>query len=217
MLFETKNIYHPFINSSLEIFLNDEVAKDTIIGQVIKDFDLYYQPVQEPLIAFMFLVLKICLLVVTEYLYFKVYRLMKKENGIIKNITQIFVCAQMSFWPFWIFFAASTDFVHPLKEVIGVWYCFVGSFLFYFLGHIITLHSFMSASMRYFFILHREEVDRFGRERAKKLFLILSILMPFLVSLWEVLDGSDLDAMSFINKCNGKHHEQSYSYPRRIR
>ena len=207
MLFEKKNIYHPFTDSSLGIFLKDATTKEHFIGKVIQDINLHYQPVQEPLVAFIFLGVKICLLVATEYLYFKVYQLMKKENGIIKNITQLFVCAQMTFWPFWIFFAASTDFFHPLKEVIGEWYCYSGSFFFYFLGHIITLHSFMSASIRYFFILHREKVDKFGKERVKQLFFILSILIPFLIGIWEVLDGSDLDAMSFINKCHGKHHK----------
>ena len=207
MLITAKNVYHPFTNSSLGIFLNGKITQDSIIGQVIDDINLYYQPVQKPFLAFIFLGIKLCLLVVGEYLYVSVYKLMKKENGIIKNITHLFVWAQMIFWPFWIFFAASTDFIHPLKEVIGEWYCNAGHFLFYFLGHVITLHSFMSAAMRYLFILHREKVDLFGRERTKRLFFILSILVPFLVAIWEIFGGSDLDAMSFINKCNGKHHK----------
>ena len=207
MEFKTENVYHPFTNSSLGIFLKEILAEDRFLGEAILDINLYYQPVQEPMIAFIFLCIKILLLFIGEYLYIKVYQLMKKEKGIIKNITQIFVCAQLTFWPFWICFAASTDFVHPLKELIGEWYCYGGSFLFYFLGHIITLHSFMSASMRYLFIIHREKVDEFGRERTKRLFFILSILIPLLVSIWEIFDGSDLDAMSFINKCHGKHHK----------
>ena len=207
MILKPQNFYHPFLQPGFGIYLKNHTYEDDVfVGEVMKDINLYYQPVQIPLIATIFLVIKTVLLVITEYLLYKVYHLAKKENGITKNVTLVFVFAQMLFWPVWIFFAASTDFIHPLKEVVGQWYCETGSFLFYFPIMIITSHSFISALMRYFFILHREKIAAYGKEKAKKHFLILSILLPLLMAVWEVFDGTELDSFSFINKCNGKHH-----------
>lgn len=207
MIFEPENFYHPFLHSSFGIFLKNHTNEgDVFAGEVTKDINLYYQPVQIPLLATIFLMIKTVLLVATEYLLYKVYHLAKKENGLVKDVTMVFVFAQMLFWPVWIFFVASTDYIHPLNEVIGQWYCETGSFLFYFPIMIITSHSFISALMRYFFIIHEDKIATYGKEKARRNFLILSVLLPFLMAVWEVADGAELDSFSFINKCNGKHH-----------
>ena len=206
MFVKPENIYHPFTDSYFGVFLKDVVNKDNIVGIVLEDINLYYQPVQEPLIALIFLAIKISLLVAVEYLQVKVYKLMKKENGIIKSITQLVVCVQMVFWPFWIFFAGITDFIHPVGNLIGSWFCYGGQFLFRFMGTIILSHSFMSTFMRYIFILHQETTQKYGKKRIKSVFFTLSILIPLLSTVWRMLAGPDLDGMSFINKCHGKHH-----------
>ena len=132
---------------------------------------------------------------------------MKQENGLLKNVTQLFVCSQMIFWPFLVFFTAITAFIHPMSAVAGQWFCHAGSFLFYFLGSIITSHSFISALMRYFFIVQREMAHAYSREKVRRIFLVLSVMLPLFMAVWEVVDGTELDPMSFINKCNGKHHK----------
>ena len=204
---ERKYLYHPFPYTSLGIFLRDLATAETLIGGSIEDIDLYQQPVQEPLIATMFLVIKLSLLVAGEYLFIKVYKLMKKENGITKEITQLNIYVQLFFWPFWILFADTTAFIYPMKDVLGEWYCYLGSFVFYFLGTIVISHSFISALIRYFFILHQDKVNLYGKQEVKRFFLLLSILLPLLVALWESLDGPELNSMSFVNKCHGKHHQ----------
>ena len=152
MFLQPENVYHPFTDSYFGIFLKDLVDQDKVIGLVIEDINLYYQPVQIPLLAAIFLIIKLFLLVVSEYLLYKIYRLAKKENGLVKDVTIVFVYAQVIFWPVWIFFVGSTDFIHPLNDVIGQWYCETGSFLFYFPIMVITSHSFITVLMRYFFI-----------------------------------------------------------------
>ena len=206
MVLEQKYLYHPFLQRSLGIFLKESATADELIGGSIENIDLYQQPVQEPFIATLFLGIKLCLLIVGEYLLIKVYRLMKEENGITKQITQLLVYVQFFFWPIWIVFAYSTAFIYPMKDVVGEWYCYLGSFLFYFLGNIIISHSFISAFARYFFILHQDKVNLYGRQEVKRFFLLLSVLLPLLMALRESLIGSELDSMSFINKCHGKYH-----------
>ena len=206
MVLEQKYLYNPFLKGSLGIFLKESATADELIGGSIQNIDLYQQPVQEPLTATLFLVIKLCLLIVSEYLFIKVYKLMKRENGVTKEITQLLVYVQLFFWPFWIVFADFTAFIYPMKDVVGEWYCYLGSFLFYFLGNIIISHSFISAFTRYFFILHQDKVNLYGKQEVKRFFLLLSVLIPLFVALWESLKGSELDSMSFINKCHGKYH-----------
>ena len=206
MVLEQKYLYNPFLQGSLGIFLKESATADELIGGSIQNIDLYQQPVQEPLTATLFLVIKLCLLIVSEYLFIKVYKLMKRENGVTKEITQLLVYVQLFFWPFWIVFADFTAFIYPMKDVVGEWYCYLGSFLFYFLGNIIISHSFISAFTRYFFILHQDKVNLYGKQEVKRFFLLLSVLIPLFVALWESLKGSELDSMSFINKCHGKYH-----------
>ena len=207
MLFRAENLYHPFRNSSLGFFLKDTATSpETTFGQIIWDIDLYHQPIQIPLLSLIFFIIKLFLLSVGEYLLFRVYITIKKEAGLVKNVTTVFICAQLIFWPLWVFFATSTDFIHPLNQVVGEWYCSSGSFLFYFLGTIITSHSFITAVMRYVFVVQREKVEQCGKENLKKGFLFLSVFIPLLVATWEGIESAELDSMSFINKCRGKHH-----------
>ena len=131
---------------------------------------------------------------------------MKKENGVVKNITQLVVCVQIVFWPFWIFFATLTDFIHPINEIVGSWFCHGSTFLFRALANIMSTHSLISAMMRYVFIVHKDVAQKHGRTRIQNFFYLLSILIPLLMAIWEMIEGPDLDGMSFVNKCFGKHH-----------
>ena len=207
MPLKSENLYHPFLNTSVGLFFDDHITKSDAIGAMIDDINLYYQPTQNPLIAVLFILLKSVILIAGGYLHLKVYKLMAKEKGILKRVTQLFVCANSALWYFLTFFSGITDFIHPMNQVAGQWFCDICEFVFYFLGNIMTFHSLVAAMMRYVFIVHREGVNKFGREKAKRLFFYLSFLLPLLVSFWEVVNGTELDAMSFINKCNGKHHK----------
>ena len=200
MVFNAENLYHPFELSSFGILIRNQK------GQIIEDVNLFHQPVQTPIIAIIFFILKVLILIVGEFLLFKVHRLITKERGILKDVSKLFIVTQMIFWPFWVSFASSTDFIHPMNEVVGQWFCDSGYVLFYFLGNIIISHSFIVALMRYIFIVHRAKVNDYGKEKIEKIFLFLSICLPLIVAIWEGLEGAELDAMSFINKCYGKHH-----------
>lgn len=201
------NLYHRFEKGFIGIFAKETLEGDYSTGQMIQDVDLYYQPVQVPFLAAIFLGIKILILVIGQYLLVKVNVLMKKEKGLVKEITQLLVCAEMILWPTWVLFAASTDFIHPLNEVVGQWFCETGSFLYYFLALIMASNSFMAAVLRYLFIVQQDRVRAYGKEKIKRIVFILHILLPLILASWEVIDGAELDSMSFVNRCNGKHHK----------
>ena len=54
-----------------------------------------------------------------------------KHNYLVKDVTKLFTVTQMIFWPFWLMLTTSTDFVHPLKDVVGKWFCTFTWFFFY--------------------------------------------------------------------------------------
>ena len=207
MIIDRKYLYHPFNESEFGIFHTDAVDESLMIGEILENINLYHQPVEDPLIATIFLLIKLCLVIAGEYLFFKVFELMKKEKGILKEITQLLMCIQSFFWPFCLFFTDTAAFIYPMKDVLGEWYCYFGKFLFYFLAHIIISHSFIAALMRYIFVIHQDEANFYGKEKIKRFFLFLSVFLPLLGALWEMLDGVELDGMSFINRCHSKHHQ----------
>ena len=71
----------------------------------------------------------------------------------------------------------------------------------------IVFYSFIGAVMRYFFIVHTEKVNSYGKEKVKMIFLVLSILIPLTLRIWRVTDAAHLDALSYINRCYGRHHD----------
>ena len=207
MKIKSRNLYHRFEKGFIGIFEKETTENDHFTGQMIQDVDLFYQPVQVPFLAAIFLGIKILILVIGQYLLVKVNLLMQKEKGLVKEITQLLVCAEMILWPTWVLFAASTDFIHPLNEVVGQWFCETGSFLYYFLALIMASNSFMAAVLRYLFIVQQDRVRAYGKEKIKRIVFILHILLPLILASWEVIDGAELDSMSFVNRCNGKHHK----------
>ena len=209
-----EHFYHPFTQSSVgfiqdkESFANNGSAYD--IGFLIEDIDLYYQPVQVPALGISFFVLRTLIVGFGEYIHVKVFNLMKEENGLIKDVAKLFTIIQMIYWPFWLIFSTTTDFLHPLNKLIGEWYCFSGWFIHWSCWTYISFHSFIVSVMRYVFIVHNSKIETYGREKAKRIFFFLSIAIPALLIIWGIVELPDrpVDPMSFINKCYGKHHKK---------
>ena len=207
MIFEDDFFYNPYRESSQGIFLKqlDSLGNDSMY--IIDGIDLYYQPVLPAQTAITFFLIRVTLVIVGECFNIKVFKLMIKENGLVKNITTVLVLVQIIFWPCWLVLVTVTDLIISPNKAIGNWFCHVANFLFYFLGNVITFHSFIIAVMRYVFIIHNEKIQRFGIEKMKKIFLILTVTIPLLVAMWKVIEAAELDTMSFINKCYGVHHQ----------
>ena len=201
-----EHLYHPFGETSFGVsFANQTLSKDSS-GFLVSNIDLYYQPVVKPEIGVSFLLLRLPLLLIGEFLYMKVIKLMKKETSLVNDVTKLVSTTQMIFWPFWLFFSTSTDFIHPINTVVGQWYCTFGWFIIHLCYNIISFNSFIVAIMRYYFIVHVGRVEVQGKKQTKRFFLFLSFFIPLLLVVWDGMEGSELDVLSFINKCYGEHH-----------
>ena len=207
MFIEQRHLFHPFPESYLGFWVNDESDRENSIGYILEHIDLYYQPVHEPILASVFFIIKVILAIIGWVVNMKVWIMVDKENGLVKDVTKTYTVAMIAVGPLFVLFSTSTDFIHPLNEVVGQWYCDFGWFFLYLSFFIISFHSFIVAIMRYLFIVHEEKMEAYGKQKMMKIFYVLSFLLPLFMMMWSVTDKSDVDALSIFNKCYGSHHK----------
>ena len=196
------NLYHPFIDSSLGFFLITEEEK----GFTLDDVDLNHQPLPKPSLALISFFIKLFLVLMGGFVQVKVWFLIKNEHSLSNEVVRVYITALIVICPYYLIFSTITDFIHPVDQVIGEWFCTMGKLIMYFCFIIISFNSFIVALMRYVFIVHEDKVKRFGKPKVKLFFLILSLVFPLLLNIWRTVDAPAKDPMSFINKCYGNHH-----------
>ena len=200
-------MYHPFNESYLGFLIQPENPKENAVEFIIEDINLYVQPVEEPVAAIVYVILRIIWLFIAELIYFKLFKMVGREKGLVKEVTQLYAITLIISAPIWLFLISITDWIHLVSEVIGKWFCTVGWILTFLSWTIISFHSFVTATMRYFFIVHQEKVKKYGKEKTKRVFLILSFFIPLIVVAWGVTQHPDVDPMWYINRCYGKSHD----------
>ena len=189
------------MSSNMSFFISRTPAKIGENQMILYDINLYHQPVEKPIFACIFLAFSMITLLVGEFVHFKLYKFVSKENGLVKQTTQIYVLVQMIGYPILIAFISATDFIHPLSHLLGDWSCmFAIGFGYMYLFHILQ-HSFVAAMMRYLFIVHLEWVQRHGKDRIKRIFLIITLCMPIIITAWDTCD--DFAPFPFISRCKG--------------
>ena len=201
-----KYFYHPFEQSVLGFWLNDQGdVSNSTNGLVIDDIYLYYQPLEHPLVVISFFVLKLIVILIGERIGFKLILMIKKDRGILRNITLIFIVIQMVLWPLGILFDLIVNLVHPVIEVIGKWFCTGGWILSNIGPFFVFNYSFFVAVMRYVFLVHEEWVSKYGKEKVKWRFLCAIIAVSSIQTLIKAVSGTS--RASVINKCYGYHHK----------
>ena len=205
MFLKTENFYHPFTEEFLG-FGGKEQSNENDTLFIIQDIDLYHQPVMEPITGIVCLAMEIIAVVFAGFIQIKVLGLAKREQGLLKEVTQIYSLSSLTCLPF-ILSTYVTDFIHPLNEIFGQWICTLMRFMLYLWFNIIISHSFVVAMLRYLFIIQEKRVEKYGKEKTKKLFIVSSILVPMLIVVWGFIENSEIDPLRTINRCNGIDHK----------
>ena len=208
MISYPEHTYHPYENDSLGFFLMGNKYPHELFGSIVQDIDLYYQPTPSPLIGTLFFFIRTLLVVTGEAINIKVFNIIKKDTSLVSDVSKLYFSTQMIYVPFWLIFTTFTDFIHPLNTVIGQWFCTLGWFLIYFGATTLAIHSFIVAMMRYCFIIHKRQVEGFGIQKTKRMFLFLNICIPLIMILWTGIEGVETEPFSFLNKCYGKDHKR---------
>ena len=198
---------HPYEKSFLHFHGPNLLANENDDISTLTEIDLYDQPVPDLYIAILFSIIMAIQILIGEYLHWKVFLILRKENTVYKLISQLNLIYQMIHWPLVFMMITATSLVYPLNEILSPWFCSFVQPIISFLLLSISSHSFITASMRYVFIVHSEKTNRLGKESVKRMFLVIFVFLPFLVILWKEIDGSDLHFISFFNKCKGKHDD----------
>ena len=210
MMKERYHFYHPFTKSSIGILLvnsTDHVLKETPSVILFDDVDLYYQPLEHPIIAVVLFFIKLFFITIGIILCSKVLIMVKKNPSIDSEALMVFCWIQILFQPTLVLFDLTVNLIHPVDEIIGTWFCSFGSLFYSFSTKFVLNHSFFSALMRYIFIFHNDGLRKFGIERFKRYFLYLSLMICFFGVFVDGIDARDLSRLSFINKCYGKDHK----------
>ena len=203
---KTRPFYHPFENSTfIGFWITKEQQNFNLPGSIIDSVDLYYQPVQQPTIGTIFFGLKFTIILIGEMINSRLLNMMYQESSVINEVTKLYLFNQMISYPVSLVFITVTDFIHPANEVIGRWFCTLGWICIAFCGYITIFYSFFIALIRYFFILHPDQVEDYGKEKVKKIFKLLMIVIPILCVLWEATE--EVALFSYINKCYGTDHK----------
>ena len=201
------NFYHPFENSSLGFLLNDGLLPaDVNAGEVLDKVNLYYQPLETPSVAIMIFIVKVIVICIGEVVGTKLLACLKKEKSITNNVTKLFIISQMILHPILHILELIINTMYPVNEVIGNWFCFLDWLLWGVFMRIGLNNSFICALIRYFFIVHEEKVNHYGKTNVKRWFLYFSLAMPFIQFTLQALGSSP--RLSFVNKCYGTDHQK---------
>ena len=203
MFSQNNNLYNPFTNIYLGFSLSDENSQENNTVFILDNLDLYYQPVELQSSAIILSLIRFPLLFLGFYIQIKLFRMVRKEKGLVNEVTQFYCITSISIYPIWLLFVTTTDFLYPLKDIIGRWFCIFGRFTIYFHFNMLLFHSFIVALMRYFFIVHEEKVKKFGKDKAKKVFLFLAISFPIIFLVWGAIENQDIAVFIFLNRCYG--------------
>ena len=194
----------PYKESYLGFVVETKKSPEKLtIPLIFEDIDIHYQPLQSPPVVIGFILIRITLVVLAGYVQFKAYCTIKKENGLVTEVAKLYLIALMIAGPYWLLYTTTIELIYPVNEIIGDWFCRGGAFIGYLLFFILAVHSFIVSSLRYLFIVHEQRVTLYGKQKVQKLFFIFSILAPVLLMVWGELISSELDTMSFNNKCKG--------------
>ena len=118
--------YHPFLGDTIGLFNHSSSAPQRWHGETMADVNLYYQPVQPPTLAVVYLILKSIIIIAGEYIHIRILDFFRHDNCLVKDLLKLFLYVQMFYWPVAVLFQTLTDFVYPFKEIIGEWICTFG-------------------------------------------------------------------------------------------
>jgi len=201
------HIYHPFQDSFLGFSIHHGTLSAGEKGLIIDDVDLYYQPLEHPAVVILFFAINSIIVLIGEMICITVLKRIKKENSSLNGIMKLYIFTLMIHHPFRVLFTTTIDLIHPVSEVIGTWFCFLGRLLIIYNGQIVRHNSFIMASIRYCFMVHNDKVSKFGKEKLVRCFLFLHIAIPVLVCTCLELLRSELYVLESMNKCYGNDHK----------
>ena len=135
----------------------------------------------------------------------KVNNLEGRKNGghLTQQVTKVFTMSQIILWPMITWVALDvTSSLTLLPDVFDSWICFAMKSAVHWFRLYLGFNSLVVAAMRYTFIVHDTKVAAFGKERARKIFLHASLIIPIAITILnEAVLGMAIEARPLLSKC----------------
>ena len=201
------NTYNPFTKSLLGLSFSSNFSNENYSYSLLDNLDLYHQPLDNFGTAISIFVVRLLYLILGQLVLYKLFKMVRKENGLVNEVTQFYCIVMITTYPTLLLFETITDFIHPLKNIMGQWVCSLMRVVFYTIFNVVIFQSFVVALMRYCFIVHEEKVKSFGKKKTKNVFLFLNTFFPCLFIVWGFIQNEELDAFKWINSCYAIDHK----------
>ena len=116
-----RNLFHPpYTKSYLGFFIDTKMSSEQVAQPVtFEDIDIDYQPLQSPFVITGFLFIRMIVVILAEFIQFKVYFLIKKENSLVTQVAKVYLIVLMVAGPYWLIYTTIIEFIYPVHEVIG--------------------------------------------------------------------------------------------------
>ena len=88
---------------------------------------------------------------------------------------------------FVITFETISDQVTVISEYTGTWFCYLASLVYTYGAYLGAFHSFCIALVKYLHIVHRHAVNSFGEKKFKRIFVLVYILHPLILTIPTVI------------------------------
>ena len=99
MMVTKRNIYNPFLNGSLGFLIH--LKSGTHSEEMFTNVNLYWQPVQDPTIGLLFLVIQLLVILAGSFVHCHLWKMLNREESLVSNILKAYVIVQMIVWPWW--------------------------------------------------------------------------------------------------------------------
>ena len=162
-------------------------------------------------IEVIFVLVEIILLALGSFIQLKIVSICVKEKHITWQIDITYAVGMMITFPFATIFSTITDYVPDLHLYMGVWICYIHAIGWLYGVYLIMLHSLAVSFMKYIFIVKRATPIPSRDEKTKKLFFIVTLMLPLFLSISTTM-AYDFESVSSLIRCFGLKEELSNKY-----
>ena len=162
-----------------------------------------------PRTSIIFLIVDLILLVLNFYFHYLIRRMIsRKDTKKVTLITQTLlkcysVIVPSSFLIVFIYLNIILRYTYPPSEAIGEWFCFVYEYFAHTTGLYLGSFTLFTAGMKYWFIVDNAKAKSFGEEKAKSIFSMLHLGVPFTMAAFNSLSNGKRDQIYVVNICWG--------------
>ena len=167
------------------------------------------QPISSTLVI-VFTILTGCMLLPIEYMYYLVFKMGRRDKTLLNSLLPSNACIYLVGAPIMYIFGCIIVFLpDPAKDVIGVWFCHIGSVFLYTILFRAWIFSLLVSILRYLYVVHHNQIKQFGLRKLERIFITMFWLVPLTLMVLHHCMRASYDPTPWINHCYGNGEMES--------